>query len=359
MTRNATHPPAVGDVNGDGRVEIVYAQEELVVAVRPGTTSSTFGIYMTEPLSGSPTLADFDLDGDVEVVVPLENGELHLLGDLGGEWPGFPFSSPTGVYLTAAALGNLLGNSVPEIVTAALSWNVHVIMADGTEPGYWPVDIGVTLMYGSPVIGEIEGASADVIIANTSSETWAWNNFGDPLPGWPRPLDCQVVKSPAMGDIDLDGSGEIVLLGRTELIVFDVNKADTHPYRSWPMAAHDPQRTGCYNCPEDLVTPVEDDPAIVTRVSFAAPAPNPSSGATTFRFAVPGPAVVNLEVFDVRGHRVSLVTREEVGVGSHVASWGGLGDNGENLASGVYFARLRVEGPDIREELTRKITLAR
>lgn len=74
---------------------------------------------------------------------------------------------------------------------------------------------------------------------------------------------------------------------------------------------------------------------------------------------MPGPAVVNLEVFDVRGHRVSLVTREEVGMGNHVASWGGLNDVGAPLASGIYFARLRVQGPGINEEMTRKITLAR
>ena len=85
----------------------------------------------------------------------------------------------------------------------------------------------------------------------------------------------------------------------------------------------------------------------------------PSSGSATFRFAVPGKAVVNLEVFDVRGHRVSLVTREEVNMGQHVVSWGGLADSGAPVGSGVYFARLRVQGPGINEMLTRKITLTR
>ena len=41
---------------------------------------------------------------------------------------------------------------------------------------------------------------------------------------------------------------------------------------------------------------------------------------------------------------VSLVTREEVGMGQHVASWNGLADRGEPVASGVYFARLVVDG---------------
>ena len=61
-------------------------------------------------------------------------------------------------------------------------------------------------------------------------------------------------------------------------------------------------------------------------------------------FELPQAGPVDLEVFDVRGHRVSLVTREEVGAGNHVASWGGLNDRGEALASGVYFARLEAGG---------------
>lgn len=41
------------------------------------------------------------------------------------------------------------------------------------------------------------------------------------------------------------------------------------------------------------------------------------------------------------------------------ATRNGLGNQGQTLASGVYFARLRVQGPGINEELTRKITLTR
>jgi hypothetical protein len=143
------------------------------------------------------------------------------------------------------------------------------------------------------------------------------------------------------------------------LVVVDVNRPLLGYEESWLMAGHDAQRTGCLYCVEDLVTPVIDDPGSVTRVSFAPPSPNPSSGAANFHFSLPGPAVINLEVFDVRGHRVSLVTREEAAAGHHVATWNGRGDRGNDLASGIYFARLRVQGPGIREELTRKITLTR
>lgn len=359
LARIATQAPAIGDVDGDGRPEVVLAYQEVLAAAHIFEPGALFGLYLSTRLSGSPTLGDFDLDGDVEIVAPLNNGRLHVFDDDGTDLPGFPFNSSTGSALSSCAVGNLVGNWTPEIVTAARDWTVHMVLADGAEMSGWPVDTGGWSNYGGPVIGEIESISSDVVLGSRGSQAWSWSNFGDVNPGWPKALDDNIYRTPALGDIDDDGNLEIILLSQTQLIVLDVGRGTDYPQWSWPMAGYDPQRTGCYLCTEDLVTPVSDDLDAVTRVSFAAPSPNPSSGSATFRFAVPGPAVVNLEVFDVRGHRVSMVTREEIGAGNHVASWGGLSDAGTPLASGVYFARLRVQGPGINEELTRKITLTR
>ncbi|MEN8008095.1 MAG: FG-GAP-like repeat-containing protein [Candidatus Krumholzibacteriota bacterium] len=359
MARLATHAPAVGDVDGDGIPEAVFANEETVVAAHVFAPTVAFGTYMPTNLSGSATLGDFDLDGDVEVVVPLEDGTLHVFQGDGSALPGFPFTSPTGYRLNTAAIGQMLGNAEPEIVVAARNWTVHLLWYDGVEGLGFPVDTTGWLNYGSPIIGRVEGPSSDVILGSRGEQAWAWDNFGGVISGWPKAADHSFYVAPAMGDIDLDGSSEIVLISTAQLLVVDINSSPNDASRTWGMAGHDPRRTGCSDCPEDLVTPVEDDLDAVTRVSFALPSPNPSSGHATFRFAVPGPAVVNLEVFDVRGHRVSLVTREEVDMGHHVVSWGGLSDRGAPLASGIYFARLRVQGPGINEELTRKIVLAR
>jgi len=357
--RIATYAPAIGDVDGDGLPELIVANEEVVAAAHIFDIGAPFGGYMAANLSGSPTLGDFDLDGDYEVVVPLVDGTLHVFDDNGNDIPGFPFISPSGTALSTAAIGQMLGTSEPEIVTASRNYVVHLIYYDGDEGNGFPAETGGWANYGSPIIGRVEGASSDIVMGSRGQQAWAWDNFSRVIPGWPKSAADSFYETPAMGDIDLDGSTEVVLLSNAQLIVVDINETPNDITRTWGMAGHDAQRTGCSDCPEDLVTPVEDDKDTVTRVSFAAPWPNPSSGSATFRFAVPGPAVVNLEVFDVRGHRVSLVTREEVGMGHHVVSWGGLADGGVPAASGVYFARLRVQGPGINEVLTRKITLAR
>ncbi len=359
LGRFATHAPALGDVDGDGLPEAVFACGELLVVDDIFTSGILLGKYMPGTFSGSPSLGDMQLDGDMEIVVPMSNGQLHVYDADGSELPGFPFTTPSASPLSAAALGNLLGNSELEIAFAARDNNVHVVFHNGNQGSGWPTVNGGWDNSGGPVIAQIDGGSHDVVQGTLGSQVWAWTNFSTVIPGWPLAVPLAVQQTPAVGDIDLDASNEVVLLTTNQLVVLDVNQGDADPYYAWQMAGHDAQRTSCYDCVEDIVSPVPDDPDVITRVSFAPPSPNPSTGLAQFRFSIPGLAVINLEVFDVRGHRVSLVRREEAEAGHHVANWNGRGDGGQALASGVYFAKLRVQGPGIGEELTRKVILTR
>ena len=162
-----------------------------------------------------------------------------------------------------------------------------------------------------------------------------------------------------MGDIDLDGRSEIVYLTTNRLIILDVNQMTAAPVDSWPMYGHDPQRTGCADCPEDLVTEVVADESLVTRVHFAGPSPNPIAGSTVFSFAVPVRAQVKLDVFDLRGRRITSILKDEVIAGRHTVGWNGRDRQGRPLASGQYLARLKVRGPGVNQQMTRKISLIR
>ncbi len=78
------------------------------------------------------------------------------------------------------------------------------------------------------------------------------------------------------------------------------------------------------------------------------PVPNPFNPTTTIRYEVPGAAgeseAVSLAVFDVAGRRVRTLVAGARRSGVHVARWNGRDDTGRRVASGVYFARLRVAG---------------
>ena len=59
-----------------------------------------------------------------------------------------------------------------------------------------------------------------------------------------------------------------------------------------------------------------------------------------FRFAEP----VTVEIFDVAGRRVRRVISGRRDAGLHRERWNGRDDAGRDVASGVYFVRLRAAG---------------
>jgi hypothetical protein len=73
--------------------------------------------------------------------------------------------------------------------------------------------------------------------------------------------------------------------------------------------------------------------------------PNPMSGSASVSFDVPdhvGP--VRLFIYNVRGQLVKTVVDGTVDRGRHERTWDGSDDHGVPVASGVYFARLLVDG---------------
>jgi photosystem II stability/assembly factor-like uncharacterized protein len=73
--------------------------------------------------------------------------------------------------------------------------------------------------------------------------------------------------------------------------------------------------------------------------------PNPFTGRTAIRYALPVAAKVSLEVFNVEGQRVAVLVEEEQGPGEHSVSFGpGARGVHAGLPSGIYFYRFRAGG---------------
>jgi hypothetical protein len=358
---NMTPGVAVGDLTGDGVNEVVYCINNVVLAREmlggPNTLYRAIGSYP----STTPSLGDFDLDGDVEVAVGTVDGLVYLLDDDGSDFPGaWPFDTGIETAMTRIAIGHVRGSFEPEIAVSSQNWHTYLLWDDGSVASGYPYASDNWYIYGGPIMEFVEGASTDVVIGARGRKGWAFDNMGELIPGWPKLFENHCQLTPAVGDLDLDNSNEFVFLTIDQLVVVDVNHTPDIDSHSWRMAAHDAANTGCSDCPEDLVSAVGDDSvAGITRVSFAAPSPNPMSGPASFRFAVPVRAQVELAVYDVRGHRVALVQREETTPGTHVFEWNGKDDSGRALASGNYLATLKVRGPGVDQTLSRKVTVLR
>lgn len=366
FTEALTRSAAIGDVDNDGDAEIVTLKTGSVhVQSLPTDASERFRLLPGVTFSDAPTLGDVNNDGDLEIAAPTTDGRMYLfnpdLTDYSASWP---FNSGVVAPLTAASLANFLGAASLEMAFGQSGGRVHVVQEPGTEHPAYP-KVNAFQIFMPPIVDRVELATtayANITIGSPLGEAWSWRNLGALSAGWPKTLPFAVEETPASGDIDLDGRNEIVVLGYDALTVLDVGVEPVPVARGrWPMYQYDAARTGCLDCAEDVRTAVDPTVGAGTQVLFANPWPNPSSGPTSFRFALPTAAAVSLEVFDVRGRRVRTVVDGRLPAGVREITWDGADHGGRRVAHGQYLAKLRVfdAARGTSQELTRKVTLGR
>jgi len=69
--------------------------------------------------------------------------------------------------------------------------------------------------------------------------------------------------------------------------------------------------------------------------------PNPFNPETTIRFTLPEAAQVRIEVMNVLGQRIAVLSDGSMAAGYHAVRWDGRIASGERVGSGMYFCRMR------------------
>jgi histidinol-phosphate aminotransferase len=98
-----------------------------------------------------------------------------------------------------------------------------------------------------------------------------------------------------------------------------------------------------------------DAPDIPTMVELYQAYPSPFNSSTRIKILLPGPDHAKLEIFDIRGRAVKLLTNGVLGAGEHSFVWNGTNQSGHAVSSGSYFYRL-TSGDYV---ITRKMLLLR
>ncbi|HAD82315.1 MAG: hypothetical protein A2509_02545 [Candidatus Edwardsbacteria bacterium RIFOXYD12_FULL_50_11] len=98
--------------------------------------------------------------------------------------------------------------------------------------------------------------------------------------------------------------------------------------------------------------PIENNPNPVFRIQCY---PNPFNNRTTVDYQIPKTGMVTLKVYNISGQVVSVLVNNIQQGGPHSVKWDGKDDQGREISSGIYFARLMTDN----STRTNKITLIR
>ncbi len=223
LNSTAQTAPSVADIDRDGDLEIVQFTRGLTSGGRfyildhQGAVLPGFPISVgNNNLGGSPTLADLDDDGQLEILVPERQypiGLLHVFeldgSEWGGNWPVALDHVPTG----SAGIADVDADGQVEIFYTSYV-SMYLLETDGSLLPGWPKGLtDARFSYQSASFADLDGDQDLEIVVGahwTNAGVYAFHHDGTSVSGWPFSVGTWTYCPPTIADLEGDGQLEIL-----------------------------------------------------------------------------------------------------------------------------------------------------
>ncbi len=272
--------PAVGDIDGDGDLEVVVCTaegfewdkssdlkdvlygESAVYLLNGSTGSTIWKKSFSAWFQASPVIADIDGDGTGEIIVgtdhvsgPADRRKLFVLNGANGSIE-FEIYLGVGVY-HSAAVGDLNDDGSLDFVLPCNNLNIYAWSGeDYTDLSGFPVNVGE--IPGSLVLVDVDSDSdLEVVFGTSEGNLWALNSDGSTCSGFPIAVGSYLTGCPAVGEIDGDGHLEIVLVdaGSPTAYCLDLGAGSFPAEMPWRQFQHDSWHSGCFYADNTIPEP--------------------------------------------------------------------------------------------------------
>ena len=208
----AQYPPAVGDINNDGILEIValtaYGNARGGFNIFDATGNVVFStVTNNNPLICAPTLADLNNDGELEIIfcgrgkasASIAAG-IHVWNLQGEEMEGFPFELPSTPAFTPT-VADINNDGFLEIFASTTS-ALYCISHTGEQLYMVDSDGSYKYSYQSPLVVDFEGDGNWSLVGACHGDNP--NHYvrdaltGEYRPGWPKPVSYWTYSAPTV-----------------------------------------------------------------------------------------------------------------------------------------------------------------